>query len=151
MISMFTVSVIATIVIGLVTENWLWSVLILTLSFFISALVASCIKEQINAYYRACHFLVACECRAQNNQRYLKNGIELRPGYLAKWVQFTAFNLRSRSKYLYFIEERIRNQELRNEEEEQVERDRREIETMINERFNESQMRAEAYQQENQP
>jgi len=28
-------------------------------------------------------------CRAENNRYYLKRGVEVRPGYLAKWVLFS--------------------------------------------------------------
>lgn len=37
---------------------------------------------------RQAHFLLAVVCRAENNRFYLKRGVELRPGYLARWVEF---------------------------------------------------------------
>lgn len=27
-------------------------------------------------------------CRAENNRYYLKRGVEVRPGYLARWIEF---------------------------------------------------------------
>lgn len=33
--------------------------------------------------------MLAVGCRAENNRYYLNRGVELRPGYLAKWVEFT--------------------------------------------------------------
>ena len=32
-------------------------------------------------------FLLAVFCRAENNNLYLKCQVELRPGYLAKWIE----------------------------------------------------------------
>lgn len=37
---------------------------------------------------RVSQFLLAVFCRAENNRLYLKNGIELRPGFLGKWIEF---------------------------------------------------------------
>ena len=38
---------------------------------------------------RQAHFVLSVVCRAENNRYYLKRGIEVRPGYLAKWVLFS--------------------------------------------------------------
>ena len=32
--------------------------------------------------------MVAVLCRAENNKKYLRNGVEVRPGYLASWLEF---------------------------------------------------------------
>ena len=32
--------------------------------------------------------MLAIVCRAENNRYYLKRGVELRPGYLARWIEF---------------------------------------------------------------
>jgi len=31
-------------------------------------------------------------CRAENNRYYLKRGVEIRPGYLARWVEFNVLD-----------------------------------------------------------
>jgi len=112
MITLFLLAFLAIILVGVITTNWLWAFLILAIYFLVTALVAGQLKETINRMFRVTHFLLSCECRAQNNRVYLKHGIELRPGFLGKWVEFTAFKERSRKKYLYFVEERVRNQDL---------------------------------------
>jgi hypothetical protein len=33
---------------------------------------------------------MALFCRAENNRFYLKKGITLRPGFLAKWIEFNS-------------------------------------------------------------
>ena len=38
---------------------------------------------------RQAHFVLSVACRAENNRTYLKQGVELRPGYLAKWIEFS--------------------------------------------------------------
>ena len=36
--------------------------------------------------------MLAVFCRAENNRLYLKNGIELRPGFLGKWIEFNCMD-----------------------------------------------------------
>ena len=42
-----------------------------------------------NKYLRQAHFALAVVCRAENNRYYLKHGVEIRPGYLASWLEFS--------------------------------------------------------------
>jgi len=36
--------------------------------------------------------LLAVFCRAENNRLYIKNRIEIRPGYLGKWLEVNIVN-----------------------------------------------------------
>ena len=38
---------------------------------------------------RMTQFLLAIYCRAENNRLYLRKGVEVRPGFLGKWIEFT--------------------------------------------------------------
>lgn len=38
--------------------------------------------------FRHSQFALAMLCRAENNRFYLHNGVELRPGYLGRWIEF---------------------------------------------------------------
>jgi hypothetical protein len=35
---------------------------------------------------------LAVICRAENNRYYLKRNVEMRPGYLAKWIEFNVLD-----------------------------------------------------------
>ena len=58
-------------------------------------------------------------CRAENNRFYLKRGVEVRPGYLAKWILFSVLKpldgksvvqtLRDRHEFL--VKEQAKNVE----------------------------------------
>jgi len=37
-------------------------------------------------------------CRAENNRYYLRRGVEVRPGYLGKWVEFNVLDLEENNK-----------------------------------------------------
>lgn len=36
--------------------------------------------------------MLSVVCRAENNRYYLKRGVEIRPGYLARWVEFNVLD-----------------------------------------------------------
>ena len=36
--------------------------------------------------------MLAVVCRAENNRYYLRRGVEIRPGYLARWIEFTVLD-----------------------------------------------------------
>lgn len=36
--------------------------------------------------------MLAVVCRAENNRYYLRRGVEIRPGYLARWIQFSVLD-----------------------------------------------------------
>jgi len=35
--------------------------------------------------------MLALFCRAENNRRYLKSNVEVRPGFLSKWIEFIIY------------------------------------------------------------
>jgi len=47
------------------------------------------IKYSYNKHLRNSHFLLAVFCRAENNRHYLGLGLELRPGFLGKWIEIS--------------------------------------------------------------
>jgi hypothetical protein len=36
--------------------------------------------------------MLAVVCRAENNRYYLRRGVEIRPGYLARWIEFSVLD-----------------------------------------------------------
>jgi hypothetical protein len=42
---------------------------------------------------------LALYCRAENNRVYLEKGIKLRPGYLAKWIEFKTLDANGDESY----------------------------------------------------
>jgi hypothetical protein len=45
-------------------------------------------------------------CRAENNRYYLTRGVEVRPGYLARWVEFNVLDKSSGERPLEIIQNR---------------------------------------------
>jgi len=52
------------------------------------AIVNKITKELSNKYLKQAHFMLAIVCRSENNRVFLFHNIEMRPGYLGKWIEF---------------------------------------------------------------
>jgi len=53
--------------------------------------------------------------RAENNRYYIRNGIELRPGFAAKWIEVSLIESRDPGTVIRNIIYRHENQSLENE------------------------------------
>ncbi len=45
-------------------------------------------KHLANRYLKQGHFMLALVCRCENNRVFLHRNIEMRPGYLGKFIEF---------------------------------------------------------------
>mmetsp|Transcript_815 Transcript_815/g.1453 ORF Transcript_815/g.1453 Transcript_815/m.1453 type:complete len:503 (-) Transcript_815:742-2250(-) len=68
--------------------NWGNLVLFILLYFILVPIIYKISKCFQCKYLRQAHFVLAVTCRAENNRHYLKRNIEVRPGYLASWIEF---------------------------------------------------------------
>ena len=50
--------------------------------------------------------MLAVVCRAENNRYYLRRGVEVRPGYLAKWLEFAVIDTSSGKDPIQILRER---------------------------------------------
>ncbi|CDW75787.1 UNKNOWN [Stylonychia lemnae] len=80
-----------------ITIHWAFSLIFIVIYFFFAALSIRITKKKSNRYLRQAHFMLAVYCRAENNRYFLKNNIEMRPGFLAKWIEF---NIRTKQDKL---------------------------------------------------
>ena len=56
---------------------------------------------------RQAHFILSIVCRAENNRYYLKRGVECRPGYLGRWIEFNVLESRDgRTDLVQLLKER---------------------------------------------
>lgn len=68
-------------------DIWIWSALIIVLYVCICFAIYFFIRYKSSQALRHSQFLLAVLCRAENNRLYLKHGVELRPGFLGKWIE----------------------------------------------------------------
>lgn len=60
-------------------------VIVYLLAFLI---VVTIFKYRSSYQMRMSQFLLSVYCRAENNRLYLKHGVEIRPGFTGKWIEF---------------------------------------------------------------
>lgn len=66
--------------------------------------ISKCFQDK---YLRQAHFILAVVCRAENNRYYLKRGVECRPGYLGRWIEFNVLdNLEGRVDLVQLLKDR---------------------------------------------
>ena len=70
------------------TVHWSISLIFIFLYFIFASVSIRLIKKRSNKYLRQAHFLLGVYCRAENNRLYLQHNVEMRPGFLAKWIEF---------------------------------------------------------------
>lgn len=80
--------------------NWGRMILGILIYFFLVPVIYKLAKCGQNKHLRQAHFMLAVTCRAENNRYYLKRGVEVRPGYLARWVEFSVLETNSRPQIL---------------------------------------------------
>jgi len=78
---------ITAITVGITHENPLAGALIAIFWIFFIIAGVYFLKYLYSARLRQSNFLLAVFCRAENNRHYLKLGLELRPGFLGKWIE----------------------------------------------------------------
>ena len=89
----FVVVVIIAIVVGMLDEGNYWAPLLIIVFYLICFMIVTTIMKYRSSYHmRISQFLLSVFCRAENNRLYLKHGVEMRPGFLAKWVEFTCLD-----------------------------------------------------------
>ena len=77
---------------GCFQNIWVWSAFIMVFYTIIAVGIYYIIRWRSSQYLRHSQFLLAVFCRAENNRLYLKHGVELRPGYLGKWIEVNCIN-----------------------------------------------------------
>ncbi len=68
--------------------NWIYSILVIVLFLIAMVFAYFVFKAKQNKYLRQAHFLLALFCRSENNRFYLSKNVEMRPGFLASWIEF---------------------------------------------------------------
>jgi len=112
----FTVIILVIVcALGITLENWLWVLVTLIVYGFIVSLIIFIRKSKSALDLQIAHLQLSLFLRAENNRYYLRNGIELRPGYLAKWIQVTILLSNDPATIINDITERQQSQTLEKE------------------------------------
>lgn len=92
LLALGALSLFFAVLIGMLDEGNYWGPLLILIVYSIICLIVVSINKMQSSYrLRMAQFLLAVYCRSENNRYYLKRGVEVRPGFLGKWIEFTAF------------------------------------------------------------
>jgi hypothetical protein len=79
------------VLIGMMDQGNYWAPMLLIIFYLLTFLMIVTInKYRSSNKMRMSQFLLSVFCRAENNRLYLKQGVEVRPGFLGKWIEFTS-------------------------------------------------------------
>jgi hypothetical protein len=87
----FILTVVGSIL-GGTMYHWVFSLIIMFAYFMMASISYYVFKTLQNRSLRQSHFLLAMFCRAENNRYYLYRSVEMRPGFLASWLEFLIHN-----------------------------------------------------------
>ena len=91
--SFFISSIILVIIIcaiGISLSSWIWCLLVLAIYGLAMATIVFMRKSKTAIPLQSAHLQLSLFLRAENNRFYIRNGVELRPGFLAKWIEVSA-------------------------------------------------------------
>jgi len=83
------VMLIIAVTIGMLDPGNYWGPMLVAVIYLVSLLIVIVFFKYRSSYnMRMSQFLISVFCRAENNRLYLRRGIEIRPGFLGKWIEF---------------------------------------------------------------
>ena len=91
---------------GSTESNWGNMVLYILLYFIFCPIVYKVSKCFQCKYLRQAHFVLSVVCRAENNRYYLRRGVEVRPGYLGRWIEFATVEAKGKREVLRLLRDR---------------------------------------------
>lgn len=78
---------------GMLDHGNYWGPMLIIVFYLVACIVTVTIFKYRSSYQmRMSQFLLSVFCRAENNRFYLKRGVEVRPGFLGKWIEFTCLD-----------------------------------------------------------
>ena len=78
------------VLVGMLEPGNYWAPMMIVIAYMLIFLIVTTIFKYRSSYtMRMTQFLLAIYCRAENNRLYLRKGVEVRPGFLGKWIEFT--------------------------------------------------------------
>lgn len=81
---------IIAVVVGMESDGNYWAPMLIVVAYLLIVLGVTMLFKYRSSYQmRISQFLLSVFCRAENNRLYLKKGVEVRPGFLGKWIEFT--------------------------------------------------------------
>ena len=95
------------IAVGIITESYGYAALVIIVYILAAFGAFYGVRYTSSKLFRNSQFLLAVFCRAENNRFYLHNGVELRPGYLGKWIEISMIDFEEDPDMLSHMRQRF--------------------------------------------
>ena len=102
-----TLCSLVAVLVGFFIESWFWCMFLIILYIVGLFIAQHLLKKRQSKALRSSQFLLAIFCRAENNKLYLKHNVEIRPGYLAKWIEINFIQLNEHPNTLSYLRSRF--------------------------------------------
>jgi len=106
------VFILLAIISGMTQDGYIVPTLIVVAYIALYLIVSMLMKYKSSYQLRMSQFLLSVLCRAENNKIYLKNGIEVRPGFLASWIEFKILETEDLNELIQVMRSRFLKQNL---------------------------------------
>ena len=82
-------SLLLAVLVGYFGSDYYWKSMLIVIAWLVIVIIIVTVFKYRSSYkMRMSQFLLSVYCRAENNRFYLRRGIEVRPGFLGKWIEF---------------------------------------------------------------
>ena len=83
------ITLVVAISVGMGLGGSYWGPMLIVCAYLLIFLIVVTVFKYRSSYQmRMSQFLLSVFCRAENNRLYLKHGVEVRPGFTGKWIEF---------------------------------------------------------------
>ena len=102
------ITLVVAISVGMGLGGSYWGPMLIVCAYLLIFLIVVTVFKYRSSYQmRMSQFLLSVFCRAENNRLYLKHGVEVRPGFLGKWIEFTNLQTIDTDEILYQMRQRF--------------------------------------------
>lgn len=106
------VLLVISVSVGISLQSWFWGLILLGIYGILVSGFLYFRKSKTAKPFRTAHVALSLFLRAENNRCYMRNGVELRPGYLAKWIEISVLHRRDPAEIIKDVTSRNLNQSL---------------------------------------
>jgi len=99
---------IIVISVGMSMDGNYWvPMFVIVIYLLLVLIVVTVFKYRSSHQMRMSQFLLSVFCRAENNRLYLKHGVEMRPGFTGKWIEFACLESNAVDEIIQMMRQRF--------------------------------------------
>ena len=102
------ITLILAVSLGMTVGGSYWGPMLIVVAYLLIFLIVITVFKYRSSYQmRMSQFLLSVYCRAENNRLYLKHGVEVRPGFTGKWIEFACLETNEIDEIIQMMRQRF--------------------------------------------